>query len=101
MSDSRYARGFALSYQQPCESFRILLHHEPESGLAVGGPGGPAMLSRWSLDFDGIDQYMVLPEMQPVYGISLWVWIKSSQPNLDYYLLDARPGNVEGFFSNT
>jgi hypothetical protein len=56
--------------------------------------------------FDGVDDYMLLPVVQDIRSISMWVKKEAdeNQPGLasgPIYLIDGRPGNPEAYFSNT
>ncbi|KAK3277947.1 hypothetical protein CYMTET_14083 [Cymbomonas tetramitiformis] len=55
----------------------------------------------WCLDFDGITNYLLLPAIPQVSCVDIWLWQDSQQPNVQAYLLDARYGLTNGFFSSS
>ncbi|KAK3238034.1 hypothetical protein CYMTET_51927 [Cymbomonas tetramitiformis] len=53
------------------------------------------------VDFDGIDDYMLLPPISNVQGLSAWLFMSSTQPQDSIYFTDIRYGTVDGYFSNS
>jgi hypothetical protein len=55
------------------------------------------------VEFDGVDDYLVLPMIDALQSISLWVKIDPVQPSLSStgaYLLDTRYGTIDGYWSS-
>ncbi|KAK3270168.1 hypothetical protein CYMTET_21421 [Cymbomonas tetramitiformis] len=63
-------------------------------------PPPPPPVAKWSVEFDGVDDYMVLPSIEGIAGASMWVRRSVEQLNAHVFLLDARHGNTEGFVSD-
>ena len=42
---------------------------------------------------------MVLPAVEHIHAIALWVWIEPVQPAANPFLLDARPAAADAHFS--
>ncbi|KAK3279354.1 hypothetical protein CYMTET_12758 [Cymbomonas tetramitiformis] len=82
----------------------ILLIAALQGLVAVGQlsppPPPPPPEPVYCLDFDGINDYLLLPTVENVYGVAMWVKISSIQPQTTYYIIDARYGTPEGYFGN-
>eukprot|EP00854_Cymbomonas_tetramitiformis_P026086 gene26086-31949_t len=55
---------------------------------------------RYFVEFDGVDDYLLAATVGDIQSISIWVWKDSDQPQPHHYLLDARFGAPNGYFSN-
>jgi hypothetical protein len=56
---------------------------------------------QWSLEFNGVDGYLLLPEVTDIRSVSLWVKLPTVQPQALSYLLDTRKlGLIDGYFSD-
>ncbi|KAK3280189.1 hypothetical protein CYMTET_11962, partial [Cymbomonas tetramitiformis] len=49
-------------------------------------PGYPV----YSVSFDGGEDYLLLPPLSPIKGISLWIYIDTFQKSFTTYIIDAR-----------
>ncbi|KAK3287836.1 hypothetical protein CYMTET_4672 [Cymbomonas tetramitiformis] len=58
-------------------------------------PPPPPPSVRWSVDFDGIDDFMLIPFTQQICSICMWVYINSTQHQNVHFLLDGRFYNVK------
>ncbi|KAK3233289.1 hypothetical protein CYMTET_56406 [Cymbomonas tetramitiformis] len=75
-------------------------HPSASASLPPPHPASPPY-GYWCVEFDGDNDYMQLPHMQGIVGVSMWVRVETTQPNALHYLLDARYGATEGYFSNS
>eukprot|EP00854_Cymbomonas_tetramitiformis_P011429 gene11429-13506_t len=58
--------------------------------VAPPAPGYP----HWCVLFDGVDDYLSLPEIEGIYSISTWIKVDSKeQTRVEYALLDGRSSN--------
>ncbi|KAK3241922.1 hypothetical protein CYMTET_48355 [Cymbomonas tetramitiformis] len=63
-------------------------------------PSPPPPEGAFSVDFDGVDDYLLLPEVSNIQSVSLWFIKSSTQPQATHYLIDARTGASDGYLSN-
>lgn len=71
----------------------------------MGSCSAPPPISSWSVEFDGIDDYLQTPSIADVVGISLWLKVDPSSPNIvnrqAAYLVDGRGAdNNDVVFAN-
>ncbi|KAK3277182.1 hypothetical protein CYMTET_14792 [Cymbomonas tetramitiformis] len=64
-------------------------------------PPPPPPSAKWAVDFDGVDDYLLLPEISGMRSFSMWVYRTSTQPSTVHYLVDARLGAFSGYFDNS
>ncbi|KAK3238374.1 hypothetical protein CYMTET_51610 [Cymbomonas tetramitiformis] len=61
-------------------------------------------VSGWCLEFDGVDDYLLMPFVSDIRSITMWVYKTTDQP-MPYgnpiYFLDARYSVFEGYFGNS
>ena len=59
----------------------------------------PPPASKFSLAFNGIDDYFILPTLDNLRSVSLWVFVDATQPSVAPGLVDLRPGSQQGAFN--
>ncbi|KAK3235376.1 hypothetical protein CYMTET_54418 [Cymbomonas tetramitiformis] len=52
------------------------------------------------LVFDGVDDYLLAPQIDGIRSISLWLWVADKNKAEVQYLVDARIGGIENYFSS-
>jgi photosystem II stability/assembly factor-like uncharacterized protein len=70
-------------------------------------PPPPPPAERFSVEFDGVDQYLLLPTITNLRSVSLWLYLppmpmgrRLAQTGSPVYLLDGRSGHPEAYFSS-
>ncbi|KAK3236249.1 hypothetical protein CYMTET_53608 [Cymbomonas tetramitiformis] len=87
----------ALAYASPARTALIMTR---SLGMARRN-AEHGMRRKFCVEFDGLDDHMLLPHINDIVTMSFWLWMDSEQAYAwpSQYLLDARTGEPEGYIS--
>ncbi|KAK3282117.1 hypothetical protein CYMTET_10128 [Cymbomonas tetramitiformis] len=80
------------------------LHPSPSPPLPPAPsppPSPPPPAAVYGIDFDGTDDYLLLPTVSNIRTVAIWLFLSSAQPTSQHYLVDARYGSAQHYLSNT